>query len=581
MIEETEIVNEETRGQTRSPDAEYQHDFLNYSLGAIGRTVSTKYEPNTSSKFHFWISNNDDVRGLIEIGNIVAALSDDGMEITFGSVTEMRSYSDVESFISDYLSHNFGEAEVRVPTDISEVIVVSCVVMRNLSSTTKPVGRSAVFFPSVAGIQFSYGLIDADGQQLFAGAAIPIGVFENGDGTIAPISVDENFLVGPEGAHLNVSGISGLASKTSAIEFVVKSVLTTTAKRIGVVMFNVKSKDLLYIDQANVRLDEENELSNWSREVYETLGIPRTPFENARFFAPSNPANPTSSQSLRSLTTNVFSWDLNMIYRDMPSLFNAMDWDEKIEGAWYVVNDEIERGNILTYTQMLRWLDNLIDRANQQGRQWERSCHIATWNKLRSHLNRFPRSYRGLIATAGGAHDIPWTELDSGDVFVIDIQMLGDPGQKLVFGRAIRSLSDKLEQEELNLDAVIVFVDELNKFAPSGSTRSPLKSNLINITARGRSLGLILFGAEQFASAVDKEVVENSSTFLFGRTETNELRSPTYAALSDEVKTKLTMLPQGELLAKFPKFSQPIFLRFPLPPCLPGDQFRSDELEVN
>jgi DNA helicase HerA-like ATPase len=100
---------------------------------------------------------------------------------------------------------------------------------------------------------------------------------------------------------------------------------------------------------------------------------------------------------------------------------------------------------------------------------------------------------------------------------------------------------------------------------------------LINITARGRSLGLILFGAEQFASAVDREIVENSSTFLFGRTETNELRTPTYSALSEEVKSKLTMLEQGHLLAKFPKFSQPIFLRFPLPPCLPGDQYQEAE----
>jgi hypothetical protein len=262
-----------------------------------------------------------------------------------------------------------------------------------------------------------------------------------------------------------------------------------------------------------------------------------------------------------------------MIYRDIPSLFSAVDWDDRLEGTWYVVTEEIEQQRLMTYAQMLTWLDREIARANQTQQQWIRGNHVATWSKLRSHLQRFPRSYRGLIATAGAGRDIPWVELTDKGVFVIDIQMLNDPGQKLVFGRAIRSLSDALEDEALDLDAVIVFVDELNKFAPSGSIRTPLKSNLINITARGRSLGLILFGAEQFASAVDREVVENSSTFLFGRTETNELRSPTYSSLSEEIKTKLTMLPQGHLLAKFPKFSQPIFLRFPLPPSLPGDQY--------
>lgn len=559
-----------------APEAALSADrfmLLNTKLGVIGRTVSTKFEPNTSNRFHFWVSKKEEVKGLIEIGNIIAASADDGNEITFGSVTEMRSYSDVESFISDYLSHNFGEADVKVPTDISEVVVVTCAVMRNLSSTAKPVGRSTVYFPSAVGIQFSYGLVDAEGSDLFVGAAVPIGIFENGDGTTASISVDENFLLGPEAAHLNVSGISGLAAKTSAVEFTIKSIFAHTAKRVAVVMLNVKSKDLLYIDQPNSRLHDGSELALWSCQVYDQLSVPKEPFIQARFFAPSDPANPLGSQSLRTLQTERFSWDLMMIYRDMPSLFSPLDWDDKIEGTWYAIHEEIEQGRLLNYTQMLRWLDTEIDRANQQGKQWIRNNHIATWSKLRSHLRRFPRTYRGLVASAGSGQDIPWDQLTDKSVFVIDIQMLNDPGQKLVFGRAVRSLSSMLEEEELDLDAVIVFVDELNKFAPSGSLRSPLKANLINITARGRSLGLILFGAEQFASAVDKEIVENSSTFLFGRTESSELRSPTYSGLSDEVKTKLTVLPQGHLLSKFPKFSQPIFLRFPLPPCIAGDQY--------
>src|SRR6185312_12199552 len=162
MLDQRQTVQTSTDASPTNVIDRQHSVFLNDDRGAIGRTVSTKHEPNTSSKFHFWVSKNNEVRGLIEIGNIIAALSDDGNETTFGSVIEMRSYSDVESFISDYLSHNFGEADVKVPTDISEVIVVTCAVMRNLSSTAKPVGRSTVFYPSVMGIQFSYGLIDAE-----------------------------------------------------------------------------------------------------------------------------------------------------------------------------------------------------------------------------------------------------------------------------------------------------------------------------------------------------------------------------------------------------------------------------------
>jgi hypothetical protein len=264
-----------------------------------------------------------------------------------------------------------------------------------------------------------------------------------------------------------------------------------------------------------------------------------------------------------------------MIYRDIPTLFDPMDFDDKMEGVWFVIQDRIERNELTSYEQVLRWIQQQIDNANSQRppQAWILGAHIATWSKMRSHLQRFPQSFRGLIATAGRGTDIPWSGLAAGSVYVVDIQSLSDRGQRLVFGRSIRAISELLENPNCELDGVVVFVDELNKFAPSGNFRTPLKSHLIDVTARGRSMGLILFGAEQFASSVDKEIVENSSTYLFGRTESNELRAPNYSGLSNEVKTKLMMLPQGSLLVKFAKFQQPIFVRFPLPPCLPGDKF--------
>lgn len=600
--------------------------FINSEYGVIGRTVSTKSEPNTSSTFQFWVADREE-KVTLEIGNIVAAQADLGTDLTFGTVIEMRSYSDVQSFIADYLSHDFGNAQIMLPTDVSEVIVVTCAVMRNLSNQTKPVERSRVYFPSPIGIQFAYGIVNERCETIYAGAPIPLGVCQNGDGTVAPISVDECFLIGPEGAHLNVSGISGLATKTSAIQFVLKSLLAHTKRRVAVVMFNVKSRDLLYVDQPNPRLQENSEsFDAWSLAAYNALGISPSPFEAVRFFAPTNPKRPGEAHSLRKLKVEPFEWDLTMIYRDIPTLFNSFDWDDKMETVWYIIEQEIEQKRLVTYEQMYRWVRDEINKADAtKGRdnQWMKSgTHIATWRKMLGHLGRFPRSYRGLIAKGGTGTNIPWHELTNRSVFVIDLQTLGDRGQRLVFGRCMRALTELLEGSSsgsaehdaglavgdqgsaegdlgwaegdaaataadvqpaaanTRLDAIIVFVDELNKFAPSGNTRTPLKERLIDITARGRGLGLVLFGAEQFASAVDNEIVENSSTYLFGRTGSTELRSPHYAGLSDEVKAKITMLAQGRLLAKSAKFSQPIFLRFPYPPCLPGDQYGEEPLEA-
>jgi len=548
--------------------------FLNLKAGTIGRTVSTKSEANTSSKFLFWLGKSQEAQGAdtsLEIGNIVAARSDDKDEVTFGTIVEMRSYSDVDSFIADYLSHNFGDATIEVPTDVSEVVVVTCNVMRNLSLKTKPIGRSQVFFPSEVGIRYAYGIVDNAGLPIFTGAEIPIGVFQNGDGTVANVAVDEDFVLGPEGAHLNVSGISGLASKTSAVQFILKSLQTHTKKSLAVVMFNVKSRDLLYIDQPNPRAETDV----WSAAAYSKLSIPLEPFSGAEFFAPADPNDPNSTQSLRTLQTTRFQWDLQLIKNDIPTLFDVDDWDDKAEGVWYRIREQIETGSLITYANMISWIEKTTREANEKSQQWIYGQHIATWNKMAGRLRSFPKSYKGLIASAGKGSDIPWKQLKGGSVYVVDIQMLADRAKKLVFGRAVRELSDLMESQDKKLDAVVVFVDELNKFAPSGNVRTPLKSRLVDITARGRSMGLILVGAEQFASSVEKEIVENCSTYLFGRTEANELRAANYAALSDELKTKLMMLPQGSLLAKFAKFPQPIFVKFPYPPCLPGDQYKT------
>lgn len=549
-------------------------EFLNTDIGVIGRTASTKTEANTSSRFAFWVgkpegTDQEPENERLEIGDIVAAMSDDGEEITFGTVVEMRAYSDVDSFIADYLSHNFGDAQLEVPTDVSEVVVVTCAVMRNLSGTARPVGRSRVFYPSALGIRYAYGIVDQSGDTIFEGAGIPIGVFENGDGTVASVSVDEDFLLGPEGAHLNVSGISGLAAKTSAVQFVLRSLQSHSTKSVGIVMFNVKSRDLLYVDRENPELVNDPA----SLELYEALNITPEPFADASFYAPIDPTDPNDTQSLRELETEGFTWGLHHIRHDIPSLFDSRDWDEKMEGVWMSISDAIEQQELHTYANLLTWVDNLIDRAQHNNIQWPRGNSIYTWHKMRSHLRRFPESYEGLISTAGRGQPIPWEDLGDGGVFVVDIEMLGDRGKKLVFSRAMRAVERRMEQGGDGLDAVVVFVDELNKFAPSGNVRTPLKSRLVDITARGRSIGVVLFGAEQFASSVENEIVENSSTFLFGRTETNELRTPSYKGLSDEVKAKLTMLPQGQLLAKFAKFPQPIFMSFPYPPCMPGDRF--------
>ena len=93
---------------------------------------------------------------------------------------------------------------------------------------------------------------------------------------------------------------------------------------------------------------------------------------------------------------------------------------------------------------------------------------------------------------------------------------------------------------------------------------------LLDLSERGRYLGLVLFSAQQFRSQVQRRVVGNAGTGVYGRMDADELATPGYATLSPATKIKLATLPKGELMVRHPHFTQPIFVKFPRPPVLGG-----------
>jgi hypothetical protein len=93
---------------------------------------------------------------------------------------------------------------------------------------------------------------------------------------------------------------------------------------------------------------------------------------------------------------------------------------------------------------------------------------------------------------------------------------------------------------------------------------------LLDIAERGRYLGLVLFGAQQFRSQVHRRVVGNAGTSLYGRMDADELATPGYATLSAATKSKLATLAKGQLMVRHPHFTQPVFVRFPRPAVLRG-----------
>ena len=93
---------------------------------------------------------------------------------------------------------------------------------------------------------------------------LPAGVLRSGD----PAYLNLEFIDGTRGAHVNISGISGVATKTSYALFLLYALFHGKDAASGApllrdpsagraVVFNVKGEDLLFLDQPNARYEQE------------------------------------------------------------------------------------------------------------------------------------------------------------------------------------------------------------------------------------------------------------------------------------------------------------------------------------
>ncbi|MDH7569029.1 MAG: hypothetical protein QHJ73_05530, partial [Armatimonadota bacterium] len=162
----------------------------------IGKVVATEQRPATAAEFYFWTcTDNDD----IEVGSIVAAVSREG--ITFGVLDEPQRYTDLRAFMDDYIAHDFGNVQLQSPTSLPEILVFKARVLRTVLTggreRMRPTPAGNVYFPTTAGIQFAMFADRIEEER-----RVPAGLFSNSDGSSTPIYLDEEFLLGMEGAHL-------------------------------------------------------------------------------------------------------------------------------------------------------------------------------------------------------------------------------------------------------------------------------------------------------------------------------------------------------------------------------------------
>ena len=547
----------------------------------LGRVVATERRPNTPHEFHFWTALDSPV-GIGTIVRVDGANPVGGqIPRVYGVVVEGFSYTDLQSPMHDVLGHDGSPANAGFSvTERNEIRLYSAAVLRQIpDEPLQPVPMGEVHLAEQEDVAVALRM---DGYlKEGASTGIPVGVYRAG-GTDSIIYLDADFLLGPEAAHLNISGMSGLATKTSAVEWLLSSVFAhfpESKGSIAAVCFNVKGPDLCFLDQPG-RLDDRD------LELYEKMGVQAKPFERIQYFAPYT-AKGFTLNTLRSneaLLHNVtpLTWGLREVLQYAEVLLNRDDIDAKADALIDFISERVvdrvfDKDNYLSrehtvqsFGDLEEWFRDLLRGLEKSNTESWRTHHIATIRKVRNRLSNISTRCAGLVTNEGTVSDLPFGSFEDRMVYVVDVATLEEDAQDLIFARVVSKLREHLERRDLGVKHLIVFVDELNKYAPTEGQDTYVRKMLLDIAERGRYLGLVLFSAQQFRSQVHRRVTGNSGTSLFGRMDADELATPGYSVLSAATRTKLATLEKGQLMVRHPHFTQPIFIRFPRPAVMQG-----------
>jgi DNA helicase HerA-like ATPase len=546
----------------------------------IGRVIATEKNPTTIDEFYFWTNSDTKLNAF----DIVKVERVDGTD-TFGVIESISHITDATSFLTNFISSDFGDVDISEPTFRVGMNYAYAKVSCNSNGDYTPVhNNSKVFLASADEITFALGL-DKVENPLVCGS---LKMYEGTEDEVTlPVNLNAKFLLGSEGAHLNISGISGLAAKTSYAMFLMKSIQDTYANitdednSIAFVLFNVKGRDLMAIDRPNDELDDA------TIEAYKKLGLSQNPFRQAKYYIPYYDGKSTK-QSTYLLRDDVSSYieskklkKFKYVYGDdkesIEMMFaNVEDPNQTMEAIVSKIIDERDSdfGSLKTWSE---FLETVSDNSQKGSSGSKGEISVLSWRKFKRIVNKaiktddmFANRVQPEQSECRLADELK--HIKKNEVHVIDIAKLPEDKQAFVFGDAVKTIYNlKLGEYDNELkmpppSRIVIFIDELNKYASSDVPKSsPILRQILDVTERGRSLGVVLFGAEQFRSAIHKRVTGNCATHAYGRTNAIETSTGDYRSLHDTYRNMLARLSQGEYLIQNPVFRSLLKIKFPKP----------------
>ena len=443
---------------------------------------------------------------------------------------------------------------------------------------------------------------EARDKALYAdemGRPLPVGIGRDNQ----PLYVDLDFFDGRKGGHMSISGISGVATKTSFALFFLRmltglrDIVGESGVNMRVLVFNVKGEDLLWLDKPNALFDDD------ARQKWEALGVEPTPFPSVAFWAP--PRKKSGDVLLpdvagRQEGVQPFAWTprefideglLRFLFTDAGDSRNQLSFvEERVRsqlqrwavdivgrpgavvirqppiGGWKRGAEvKVEPGErvIEDLPSLVAALEEYLDPPDgeEPDRTWSGRVQGGTVSAFMRRLYA-AQSRLGELIRAGDSNRI---DRGSAQVTVVAIQSLHDLAQRFVVGALLQETFAEKEQTGQRLPLSVVVLDELNKYAPREGN-SPLKDMLIDIAQRGRSLGVLLVGAQQTASRIAQEVMENAAIRVAGRLDAAEAERSEYGWMLPSTRARARLLKPGTMVISQPAIPVPLVVNFPFPP---------------